>query len=172
MHLQLKQTSQVCAQVYLFIITVWLAIHQEKECPWSAPPAILDVGELQIALLECAMEYELKTIETKIKMQELKFHGREIEHQKLEQQPCVEKFAEQQGDSQQISLHRLRKQMMKLQDEKGALSKELSTLRTRERKFDKQQHTLDDALHHVNHLQRFNLTISTLHRAVALVALP
>jgi hypothetical protein len=60
MHLQLKQTSQVCAQVYLFIITVWLAIHQEKECPWSAPPAILDVGELQIVLLECAMEYELK----------------------------------------------------------------------------------------------------------------
>ncbi len=36
----------------------------------------------------------LQTIETKIKMQELKFHGREIEHQKLEQQPCVEKFAE------------------------------------------------------------------------------
>ncbi len=60
MHLQLKQTSQVCAQVYLFIITVWLAIHQEKECPWSAPPAVLDAGELQIALLECAMEYELK----------------------------------------------------------------------------------------------------------------
>jgi hypothetical protein len=27
-------------------------------------------------------------------MQELKFHGQEIEHQKLEQQPCVEKFAE------------------------------------------------------------------------------
>jgi ABC-type phosphate/phosphonate transport system permease subunit len=26
-------------------------------------------------------------------MQELKFHSREIEHQKLEQQPCVEKFA-------------------------------------------------------------------------------
>jgi hypothetical protein len=60
MHLQLKQTSQVYTQVYLFIITVWLAIHQEKECPWSAPPAILDAGELQIALLECAMEYELK----------------------------------------------------------------------------------------------------------------
>jgi hypothetical protein len=60
MHLQLKQTSQVCAQVYPFIITVWSAIHQEKECPWSAPPAILDAGELQIALLECAMEYELK----------------------------------------------------------------------------------------------------------------
>jgi hypothetical protein len=37
-----------------------LAIHQEKECPWSAPPVILDAGELQIALLECAMEYELK----------------------------------------------------------------------------------------------------------------
>jgi hypothetical protein len=109
-----------------------LAIHQEKECPWSAPPVILDAGELQIALLECAMEYELKTIETKIKMQELKFHGRETEHQKLEQQPFVEKFAEQ-GDLQQISLYRLRKQMMKLQDEKGALSKELSTLRTRER---------------------------------------
>jgi hypothetical protein len=37
-----------------------LAIHQEKECPWSAPPAILDVGELQITLIECAMEYKLK----------------------------------------------------------------------------------------------------------------
>jgi hypothetical protein len=44
----------------MFIIIVWLAIHQEKECPWSTPPAILDVGELQIALLECAMDYELK----------------------------------------------------------------------------------------------------------------
>ncbi len=36
----------------------------------------------------------LQTIETKIKMQELKFHGRETEHQKLEQQPFVENFAE------------------------------------------------------------------------------
>jgi len=26
-------------------------------------------------------------------MQELKFRNRKIEHQKLEQQPCVEKFA-------------------------------------------------------------------------------
>jgi len=43
----------------MFIIIVSLAIHQE-ECPWSTPPAILDVGELQIALLECAMDYELK----------------------------------------------------------------------------------------------------------------
>lgn len=58
------------------------------------PSPTTDVEELQIALLECAMEYEIKNIEAKMKMQELKLKGHQNVAVAKSEQLCPKKAIE------------------------------------------------------------------------------
>ncbi|KAH7421097.1 hypothetical protein KP509_13G040300 [Ceratopteris richardii] len=120
------------------------------------------VEEMQIALLECAMEYEVKIVEMKMQMLHIK-----SEHS---QRDGAEQFGSQDNsqagsDSTELTnclqgkmdgqrVEYLRKQLTKLQREKVALARELSCLKKRERQFDLQKRNLEDALGRVNTLQR------------------
>ncbi|KAI5058329.1 hypothetical protein GOP47_0026499 [Adiantum capillus-veneris] len=113
------------------------------------------VEELQIALLECAMEYEVKIVEMKMKALHSKSQDRQIEPEKDKTREELESghsdSLKDKRDAQRVDY--LKKQLSRLQREKGAAARELSDLRKRERQFDLQRRSLDDALSRVNYLQ-------------------
>ncbi|MCO5587689.1 hypothetical protein L7F22_041640 [Adiantum nelumboides] len=130
------------------------------------------VEELQIALLECAMEYEVKIVEMKMQMLHFKSEHRqkdgdgslhlkggpestlveELQYQLLPARSCCA-IPGAKTDGQRVEC--LRKQLSRLQREKLALARELNHLKKRERRFDLQRRNLEDALGRVNTLQRF-----------------
>ncbi|KAG0571884.1 hypothetical protein KC19_VG051400 [Ceratodon purpureus] len=130
----------------------------QEEHDHLKPSSKADVEELQIALLECAMEYEIKTIEAKMKMQELKLKGQHAIAVTKGEQRCLQRVVEpvpaceRPVDNQRLQL--LKKRMAKLQHEKGNISNELHALKKKERQFERQKRSLEDALLRVNRLQR------------------
>ncbi|XP_024377351.1 uncharacterized protein [Physcomitrium patens] len=122
------------------------------------PSPTTDVEELQIALLECAMEYEIKNIEAKMKMQELKLKGHQNVAVAKSEQLCPKKAIEP-SSTQEVTIdsqrsQQLKKQMAKLQHEKSTLGNELNALKKKERQFEMQKRSLEEALLRVNRLQR------------------
>ncbi|BBN13697.1 hypothetical protein MPTK1_6g05670 [Marchantia polymorpha subsp. ruderalis] len=114
------------------------------------------VQDLQIALLECAMEYELKTIELKMKMKSLQTTSKQSDP---ESKSTSEKTPEQQmlyskSSRESQIVESMKKQIFKLQREKAVLTKEFLLLQKKERKFETQQRSLDDALLRVNRLTK------------------
>ncbi|KAI5074765.1 hypothetical protein GOP47_0010726, partial [Adiantum capillus-veneris] len=125
------------------------------------------VEELQIALLECAMEYEVKIVEMKMQMLHSKSEHRQKEgdnsHVKLGPESTLLREFHQLHSARSCSqaiktdgqrVEHMRKQLSKLQREKLALARELNHLKKRERRFDLQRRSLEDALGRVNILQR------------------
>lgn len=113
------------------------------------------VEELQIALLECAMEYEVKIVEMRMNALHSKSQERQIEPDKDKTREEFENghsnSLKDKRDAQRVDY--LRKQLSRLQREKAVSARELSDLRKRERQFDLQRRSLDDALSRVNYLQ-------------------
>ncbi|CAM6085102.1 unnamed protein product [Calypogeia fissa] len=109
--------------------------------------------DLQIALLECAMEYEIKTIELKIKLKSLQSTPKHSDDFKS---GCAEKDQTHYNKNSRESqiVESMKKQLFKLQREKGAVTKEYLSLQKKERKFEVQKRNLEDALVRVNRLQR------------------
>ncbi|KAH7285029.1 hypothetical protein KP509_33G008500 [Ceratopteris richardii] len=92
------------------------------------------VEELQIALLECAMEYEVKIVEMKMKALQSK-----SQEQKVETDKDKTKEESDNGHPQSLKAKRdaqrvdyLKKQLSRVQKEKAAAARELSNLRKRE----------------------------------------
>ncbi|MCO5585737.1 hypothetical protein L7F22_039673 [Adiantum nelumboides] len=113
------------------------------------------IEELQIALLECAMEYEVKIVEMKMNALHSKSQERQIAPEKDKSKEELEsghpENLKDKRDAQRVDY--LKKQLSRLQREKATAARELSDLRKRERQFDLQRRSLDDALSRVNYLQ-------------------
>ncbi|KAH7282072.1 hypothetical protein KP509_35G010900 [Ceratopteris richardii] len=131
------------------------------------------VEDLQLDLLECALEYELKILEMKMKMVQMRpNHGDSVQMQSSHQDTIqnlkidqgIQEAGPQQPELPAVSgrlekllaekLHACRKKMSKLQNQKDALAKELMDFRKKQRKFELQRRNMDEMLRRVNNLQR------------------
>ncbi|BBN13703.1 hypothetical protein MPTK1_6g05670 [Marchantia polymorpha subsp. ruderalis] len=113
------------------------------------------VQDLQIALLECAMEYELKTIELKMKMKSLQTTSKQSDPEsKSTSEKTPEQMLYSKSSRESQIVESMKKQIFKLQREKAVLTKEFLLLQKKERKFETQQRSLDDALLRVNRLTK------------------
>lgn len=93
--------------------------------------------KLQISLLECATEYELKTIEMKLKLKNIKnLKGEQLI---IDPQPTISEIPEADVASTRkptvaaSTVEKVKRQIYKLQHQKGCLSKELTDLKKKEK---------------------------------------
>ncbi|XP_024536117.1 uncharacterized protein LOC9630007 [Selaginella moellendorffii] len=106
------------------------------------------VEELQIALLECAAEYEVKMVEMEMKMLQMKSKCQGLE------QELPQSTGKSEKEWTTKRLENYRKQNLKLQREKEIMSRDMVELRKKERQLDLLRKNLEDSLQKVNSLQR------------------
>uniref|UniRef100_A0A7I4FGU8 Uncharacterized protein n=1 Tax=Physcomitrium patens TaxID=3218 RepID=A0A7I4FGU8_PHYPA len=116
-----------------------------------------EMEKLQISLLECATEYELKTIEMKLKLKNIKnLKGEQLI---IDPQPTISEIPEADVASTRkptvaaSTVEKVKRQIYKLQHQKGCLSKELTDLKKKEKQFELQKKSLDAALHKLDRLE-------------------
>ncbi|XP_024357651.2 uncharacterized protein [Physcomitrium patens] len=121
------------------------AIFQGKEITRLGSHQISSVEELQLALVECATEFEIKTLDAQMKMHELRAQKRPGSGE-----------PDQLTDLQENrSQDEVRKHVKRQQDVKENLQKpDNPSWKKKERLFDRQRKSLDDALSHVDRLQK------------------
>ncbi|XP_024545355.1 uncharacterized protein LOC112351530 [Selaginella moellendorffii] len=120
------------------------------------------IEELQIALLECSTEYEVKIVEMKMMMLNLKSQYRQQMtttgnahiNVKLLQPPTTKEFSLVTNNQAKQNVDFLKKQMQKLKQDKENLSRELFSMKKKQRQSEKQKKSLDDALNKVSCLRR------------------
>ncbi|KAG0597710.1 hypothetical protein M758_12G015700 [Ceratodon purpureus] len=126
-----------------------------------------EMEELQIALLECATEYEIKTIDMKMKLKNIKNMKDEalfLDPQSTASdvsdvivaganKPPAMTSTDQLPEDEMQQMERVKRQVYKLQHQKGCLSKELADLKKKERQFELQTKSLDAALHKLDRLE-------------------
>nr|XP_024362373.1 uncharacterized protein LOC112275886 isoform X2 [Physcomitrium patens] len=101
-----------------------------------------EMEKLQISLLECATEYELK--------------GEQLI---IDPQPTISEIPEADVASTRkptvaaSTVEKVKRQIYKLQHQKGCLSKELTDLKKKEKQFELQKKSLDAALHKLDRLE-------------------
>ncbi|KAI5054974.1 hypothetical protein GOP47_0030119 [Adiantum capillus-veneris] len=121
------------------------------------------VEELQLDLLECALEYEVKILEMKMKMVQMRSTsedpavGLKIDQGSQQTSPQQPELPAMSGRLEKMLAQRLdtcRKKMNRLQDQRDSLTKELVDFRKKQRKFELQRRNMDDLMRRVNNLQR------------------
>lgn len=114
-------------------------------------------------LLECALEYEVKILEMKMKMVQMKSQNKVVLQPSETDLSLPQVFTGQMecpvlsGRLEKMLAQRLdrcRKKMNRLQAQRDSLAGELSEFRKKQRKFELQRINLEDSQRRVNNLQR------------------
>lgn len=138
-----------------------------------------EMEELQIALLECATEYEIKTIEMKMKLKSIK--NLKGEPLLLDPQPTAFSdvsdvttsgankptavvFTDPLPEVKMQQLERAKRQVYKLQHQKGCLAKELGDLKKKERYAVALTSSAEEPLSHSNESREVLWFVSCLSR--------